>query len=306
MPLTQLDEPTVASLLTMADLIPVMRRTLIDFSAGRFAQPQRRIIEVAGRGGFFAAMPAASTHAVGAKLVTVYPGNEPRGLHTHQATIVLLRPETGEPMVVMDGRLITEMRTAAVTAAFVDGTAPAVVRTLAVLGTGPQGRSHIRALRHVREFAELRVWSRNAARAEALAREMGGAAVPEVEHAVRDADVIVCATSAVDPIVRGEWLKPGAKVATVGWGSPMSAEVDADALSHIVLVDSLEGALAEAGSVKRFHPTIHAELGEVLDGRKPVDPKATAVFISLGMACEDIASASLVYEKHLAAGGARA
>ncbi len=297
-----LDEAAVATVLRFADLIPAMRRALIDYSAGRIAQPQRRIIEVESRGGFFASMAAASATAVGAKLVTVYPGNAERGLHTHLATIVLLRPETGEPLVVMDGRLITEMRTAAVTAAFVDAVAAPDVRALAILGAGIQGRSHIAALRHVRDFKEIRIWNRTPERAERLAQVTGGKAMSR-ESAVRGADVVVVATSAVEPVLEGKWLKPGAKVATVGWGSRDGTEVDADTMASVVIVDSREGALAESGNFRKWRPVIHAELGEVLDGRRPVDPRATVVFVSLGMACEDIAAAALVYERLSAKSG---
>ena len=155
----------------------------------------------------------------------------------------------------------------------------------------------------MRDFKEIRIWNRTPARADALARETGGT-VASCENAVRGADVVVAATSAIEPVLEGKWLKPGAKVATVGWGSFEGTEVDAETMANVVLVDSREGAQTESGCIRRFHPTIHAELGEVLDGRRPVDPTATVVFVSMGMACEDIAAASLVYEKSTARYGA--
>jgi thiomorpholine-carboxylate dehydrogenase len=115
------------------------------------------------------------------------------------------------------------------------------------------------------------------------------------EEAVRGAEVVVVATSATEPVLEGRWLRPGAKVASVGWSGADGAELDAATMSHLVLVDSREGAAAESGNVRRFNAVIHAELGEVLAGTRPVAPDATVVFDSIGMACQDIAAATLVY-----------
>jgi ornithine cyclodeaminase/alanine dehydrogenase-like protein (mu-crystallin family) len=291
-----IDEETVASVLRMQDLIPVMRQAMIDFSQGRIAQPTRRVFAVQPHGGFFGSMPAAGANALGAKLVTFYPGNTEKRLHTHMAVIVLFRPETGEPMVMMDGRLITEMRTSAVTATYIDAVAAPDVKTLAVLGAGTQGKSHIEALSHVREFQDIRIWNRTPERAKKLAEDVGGRAM-SCEEAVRDAEVVVVATSATEPVLAGQWLRPGAKVASVGWGGAGGGEIDAATMSHVVIVDSREGTLAESGNVRRFNAEIYAELGEVLDGSRPVNPNATVVFDSIGMACQDIAAATLVYGK---------
>ncbi len=293
------DEATIAGVLSIEDLIPVMRQTMIDFSRGLIAQPPRRMSAVPLHGGFFGSMPAASAHAVGAKLVTFYPNNVGKNLPTVMAAIALFRPETGEPLMMMDGRLITEMRTAAVTAAYIDAVAAPDVKTLAVLGAGIQGRSHIHALSHVRTFEEIRIWSRTPERAEHLAADTGGKAM-SLEETVRDADVVVVATSSPEPVLEGKWLRPRAKVATVGWVGPDSAEVDGATMSHLVIVDSREGTLAESGNIRRYNARIYAELGEVLDGTRPVDPDDTVVFDSIGMACEDVAAAMLVYEKLVA------
>ena len=291
-----IDEAMVASVLRVQDLIPVMRQTMIDFSRGRIVQPPRRMSEVQPRGGFFGSMPAASAHALGAKLVTFFPGNAEKNLPTVMAVIVLFRPETGEPLVVLDGRLITEMRTSAVTAVYIDAIAASDVKTLAILGAGTQGRRHIEALSHVRKFEEIRIWNRTPRRAEQLAAAVGGK-VMSCEEAVRDADVVVVATSSTEPVLEGKWLRPGAKVATIGWAGADSAEVDAATMSHIIVVDSREGTLADSGNIRRFNAQIYAELGEILDGTRPVNPDATVVFDSIGMACEDMASAMLVYDK---------
>jgi len=291
-----IDEPTVASVLRMQDLIPVMRQAMIDYSQGRIAQPARRMFAVPHHGGFFGSMPAGSAHALGAKLVTFYPDNAEKSLHTHTAVIVLFRPETGEPVVIMDGRLITEMRTSAVTATYIDTVAKPDVKTLAILGAGRQGKSHIEALLHVRKFEEIRIWNRTQGRAEQLAEAVGGKAMSR-EEAVRGAEVVVVATSSTEPVLEGHWLRRGAKVATVGWGGADGGEVDAATMSHVIIVDSREGALAESGNIRRFNAEIYAELGEVLDGTRHVNPAATVVFDSIGMACEDIAAATLVYDK---------
>jgi thiomorpholine-carboxylate dehydrogenase len=197
----------------------------------------------------------------------------------------------------MDGRLITEMRTAAVTAAYVDAVAPKGARSLAILGAGLQGRSHIEALRCVRELPDLRIWNRTPERAQALAKATGGKAIMDREGAVRGAEIVVVATSSKEPVLEGRWLASGAAVASVGWAGRDVAELDAAAMAYTVIVDSREGALAESGNIRLFKPAIHAELGEVLKGSRPVKPGATTVFVSMGMACEDIAAATLVYSK---------
>jgi len=280
----------------MEELIPLMRQTMVDYSQGRFTQPPRRMLEVQAHGGFFGSMPAAAAHALGAKLVTFYPGNASKEIATHMALIALFCPETGEPLVVMDGELITEMRTAAVTAAYIDAVATADVKTLAVLGAGTQGRSHIEALSYVRKFEDIRIWNRTPARAIQLAEVVGGRAV-SCEEAVGDAEIVVVATSSSEPVFEGKWLRPGAKVASVGWRGAEGGELDAETMSKLIVVDSREGTLADSGNIRRFNAQIYAELGEVLDGSRPVNPADTVVLDSIGMACEDIAAANLVYER---------
>ncbi len=291
-----IDEPTVASVLRMQDLIPAMRQAMIDFSQGRIEQPTRRILEVEAHGAYFASMPAVAARSLGAKLMTFYPGNAQKNLPTHMGLIALFRPETGEPMAIMDGRLITEMRTAAVTAVYVDAVAARDVTSLAILGAGTQGKIHAEALSQIREFEQIRVWNRSPQRAEQLAAAVGGQAMT-CEDAVRGADVVVVATSATEPVLQGKWLRRGAKVASVGWGGADGGELDAATMAHTVIVDSREGALTESGNIRRFDAEICAELGEVLDATRPVDSDATVVFDSIGMACQDIAAASLVYGK---------
>ena len=190
-----LDEPRIRALLRMEELIPAMERALIAFSAGEVVQPVRSSITVDPPGGFFFLMPALA-EGLGVKIVTFYPANAGRGLPTHMATIFLMDPRTGAPLAVMDGRLITEMRTAAVSAAATKLLASPHARVLAILGSGVQAHSHVEALRLVRDFAEVRVWSRTPAHARRLAEEIGGRPAESAEEAVRGADVVVTATGA--------------------------------------------------------------------------------------------------------------
>lgn len=291
-----IDENKIAEILKWEDLIPVMRKTMIDFSQGRVKQPVRRLFETGIKGGFFGSMPAACENALGAKLLTFYPNNVQQNLATHTAVIVLFNPETGGPQVMMDGRLITEMRTAAVTTAFIDAVAQENIDTLAVLGAGVQAKSHIQALLHVRPFKEIIVWNRTPKKAEQLADAFDGQ-VMSAQEAVNCSDVVVTATSSKEPVLKGEWLKPGTKVASVGWSGPDNGELDEQTLSNPVIVDSRKGAQTESGNIRRFNTRIYAELGQVLDGSVPVDKNETIVFDSIGMACQDIATAKLIYDK---------
>jgi len=288
-----LDEAAVAEVLRMEELIPCMRQAMIDYSAGRVAQPARKILDVEPHGGYFGSMPAVSAEAMGAKLVSFYPGNSSKGLETHLALIALFNPETGEPLVTMDGGLITKMRTAAVTATFIDTVATENVKSLAILGAGAQAEGHIEALSLVRHFNDIRIWNRTPKNAERVA-EKTGARVTSCEEAVRNADVVIATTASSEPIFNGGWLQPGARVASVGWAGADGGELDANTMSNVVIVDSREGALVESGNVRRFNADIYAELGEILDGSKSVDLDTTIVFESIGMACQDIAAASLV------------
>jgi thiomorpholine-carboxylate dehydrogenase len=287
-----LDEEQVRRHLRMETLIPAMEKALIDFSAGKVIQPVRSVIPVDPPGGFMGIMPALS-EGLGLKVVTFYPPNAKRGLPTHMATIFLLDPETGEPLMVMDGRLITEMRTAAVSAAATKLLAPADAKILAILGSGVQARSHLEALRIVRRFDEIRVWSSTKAHADRFADEFGARST-SAEEAVRGADVIVTATSSKTAILHGSWLKAGCHVNAVGACRPDWRELDDEAMDNVVFVDSREGAMKESGDVILSGAKIYAELGQALAGKIPVRANETTIFKSLGMAVEDIAAALLV------------
>jgi ornithine cyclodeaminase/alanine dehydrogenase-like protein (mu-crystallin family) len=289
-----LDEEQVRKHLRMEELIPTMEKALIDFSAGKVTQPVRSVITVDPPGGFFGMMPALTLEGLGIKLVTFYTTNAERGIPTHRATIFLADPETGTPLAVMDGTLITEMRTAAVSAAATKLLAAPDAKILAILGSGVQARSHVEALRLVRQFEEIRVWSPTKAHAERFAKEIGAKAMP-AEAAVRDADVVVTATNSKTAVLKGSWLKPGCHVNAIGACRPDWRELDDEAMANVVFVDSREAAMKESGDVILSHAKIYAELGEALAGKVPPRANETTIFKSLGMAVEDIAAALLVY-----------
>jgi len=288
-----LDEQKVRKHLQIEKLIPAMEKALIDFSAGKVTQPVRSVITVDPPGGFFGMMPALTPDGLGIKIVTFYATNAERGLPTHMATIFLVDPETGAPLAVMDGRLITEMRTAAVSAAATKLLASSSAKVLAILGSGVQARSHVEALRLVRNFEEIRVWSPTREHAERFAKEIDAKAMP-AEDAVRDADVVVTATNSKTSVLEGAWLKPGCHVNAVGACRPNWRELDDDTMTNVVFVDSREAAMKESGDIILSGAKIFAELGEVLAGKVPSRASETTIFKSLGMAVEDIAAAMLV------------
>jgi len=268
----------------------------MDFSAGRVTQPVRSIIsvDVAAATGFFGLMPALTPDGLGLKAVTFYPSNVERGIPTHMAMIFLVDPQTGTPLAIMDGRLITEMRTAAVSAAATKLLASPDAKALAILGSGVQARSHVEALRLVRPFEEIRVWSPTFEHAKQFAEEIGGTAV-SAEQAVRGADVIVTVTNSKTPVLKGAWLKNGCHVNAIGACRPDWRELDDEAMGNVVFVDSREGAMKESGDVILSGTKTYAELGQALANKVPSRANETTIFKSLGMAVEDIAAATLVY-----------
>ena len=291
-----LPEAEIARVLNYENLIPAMERALTAFSAGEVVQPVRTILQVEEGRRFLGVMPAVTANAMGAKLVCFYPGNVTAGLPTHLATVILIDPATGEPLACLDGRLITEMRTAAVSAAVTRCLAPASPRTLALLGSGVQAQAHLEALRSLYRFEDVRVWSPNRAHAEEFAAKHACRTL-EAEDAVRGADIVVVATSSRTPVLRGSWLKTGAHVNAVGACFPSWRELDdAALLGSTLIVDSREAALRESGDVILSRAPIFAEAGELFAGARRAPAGATTVFKSLGLAVEDLATARLVYD----------
>ncbi|HEY3246682.1 MAG TPA: ornithine cyclodeaminase family protein [bacterium] len=305
-------ETDVAALLAMERAIGLMEDALRAYSSGEVEQPVRLALEAAPHRGLLALMPAYVTtrEALGAKAVTFYPGNADRNLPTHMAVVLLWDSATGELLAIMDGRLITEVRTAAVSAAATKALARPEARVLALLGAGVQARSHLEALRVVRPIKEVRVWSRTPERMEEFARAAASIgvevrAVPSAAEAVHGADIICTVTSATEPVLRGEWISAGAHINAVGAPRPTWRELDTAAVSRArVFVDSRAGALAESGdlllpmregAIEETH--IVGEIGEVFAGAISgrTGPKDVTLFKSLGMAVEDVVTAHDLY-----------
>jgi len=310
-----LNEAEVASLLSMGELIGVMESALARFSAGDVLQPVRTVLSVGPTKAFFGVMPAylPDPGRLGAKLVTVFNGNEARGLPSHLATILLLDAETGALCGILDGRFITEARTAAVSAVSARHLSRVEASTLAILGTGVQARSHLEALKEVRGLKDIRVWSPRLTSRERFVEEMAThvtgtlRATHHAEQAVEGADLIVLATSSPTPVIENGWVSDGAHIMSVGACRPDQREMDPRLVARAELyVDSKAAALVESGDVVmgiregRFGEAhLRGELGEVVLRRvhARTSHDQVTIFKSLGMAVEDVAAAGLVLDR---------
>jgi ornithine cyclodeaminase/alanine dehydrogenase-like protein (mu-crystallin family) len=310
-----LTESDVRAVLSLDRLIDVMESALAAFSAGEVVQPVRTVFELCDNRSFFGLMPAFDQgHGIlGAKLVSVIPANTGRNLPTHLASISLFSPQTGELLAVVDGRYITEVRTAAVSAISVRHLARAKAGVLAILGSGVQARSHLEAFLLVREFSEVRAWSPTADHLHAFA---AGAPVPvraarSAEEAVRGADVILLATSSPTPAIESDWVDAGAHVISIGACRYTQREMDPALVARSsLIVDSRAAALVESGDIVQgiregfFQPDhIRAELGEVVSGKpgRGSEDEIT-LFKSLGLAIEDLVAADLAWRAGKQAG----
>lgn len=299
-------EQEVRAVLTYDALIPAIRQALIDYSAGRVNQPARMILRAGNaeehRNGWFAVMPVVADDVMAVKTVTYYPCNGELSLPTHMAVIELLRRATGEPLAVMDGRLITEMRTAAVSAVAFSALAPlhfqSTPTTFGILGAGVQAHAHIEALRTIwPELREIRIASRNPVGAARLASETGASAVAVEEAA--SADVVLTATSSPTPVLFGRSMSQRALVLAVGATGATLRELDDEAISQsYVVAESRACVEREAGDVLLSGAQVQAEIGKIL-----ADPASAAVprdcrvvFKSVGMAIEDLTAARLVWQ----------
>ena len=283
----------------MPDLIAAMESALESFSSGAVVQPVRTVLDLADRHAFFGLMPAylGSAPAMGAKLVTVYHSNLERGMPSHLATIILLDPETGALEAIVDGRYITEARTAAVSAVSVKKLARADASVLAILGSGVQAVSHFEALSHVRSFKEVRAWSPTRANLQRFAGSSGAHAAASAEEAVRGADVVALVTASPAPVFEDAWIKPGAHVISVGACRPNQQEMHPSLVKRSRLfVDSRAAAVKESGDViAAGEAHIVAEIGEA-GARRASDGEIT-VFKSLGLAVEDVVAADLAFKR---------
>lgn len=299
-----LDHDDVTRLLPMSACIDVMVEALASLARGEVYNPLRSIVRPPGDESLLGLMPAhrgGGRRVWGLKTIAIFPGNSARGLDSHQGYVSLFDGETGEPLTLMNAGAITAIRTAAVSAVATRLLAREDARVLAILGTGIQGASHLAAMRAVRDFERVVVWSRTPGRIAGV--EEAASAV----EAVRDADVVVTATYAAEPIVERSWLKPGVHVNAVGASAPTARELDTQTMRDAaVFVDRRESALNESGDFLipqregAFGPDhIRGEIGELLigsaEGRRSEDE--LTVFKSLGLAVEDLAAAEYVLQR---------
>jgi len=292
-------EQEVRATLTYQALIPAIRQALIDYSAGLVIQPPRTIMRAGNtddhRNGWFASMPVIYGDVMAVKNVTFYPGNSELGLPTHMAVVELLRRATGEPLAAMDGRLITEMRTAAVSAVALSALIPPHAGTLGILGSGVQARSHLEAFRHVTDaFSDVSIWSRTQSNAERLAQEVGARAT-SIEEAA-SADVVLTVTSSTAPLLKGKWLSPNALVISIGATGATVRELDDEVVqsSHIV-AECKAAAERESGDIILSGAKVDAEIGAIAAGKIAAPAGRRILFKSVGMAIEDLTAARIVW-----------
>jgi ornithine cyclodeaminase len=305
-----LNQAEVEQLLDMEGCIEAMAGILEALARGELFQPLRTIAFPPGESSGIGLMPAhrsGGSAAYSLKTICLFPDNPTRGLDPHQGTVTLFSGETGQVRALMNASAITAIRTAAVSAVATRLLARDDASELAIVGSGVQGRSHIEAMRAVRPWARIRVASRTNENAQALAEETGTEAAESVEEAVRGADVVVTATNSSEPVLRHDWLKPGAHVNAVGSSVKTARELDtATMAAGSLFVDRRESTLneagdylfaAEEGAIGPDH--IKAEIGEILIGKHPgrTSPDELTVFKSLGLAVEDLAAAEYVVRR---------
>ena len=295
-----------------------MAAVLAGHARGESYMPLRSVMMPPDAPGFMGLMPGwsrgqgdgrgKSTGAFALKAVCILPGNPARGLDAHQGLVTLFDGETGVPTAILDASAVTAVRTAAVTAVATGALARPDAATPAVLRAGTQGRAHLRALAGVRAFERVWVYAPTAAHAKEVADAATAAGLAGVtvaasaQAALRDADVVVTVTSAREPVLRREWLKPGAHLNAVGASSPQNREIDtATVAASALFCDSRESLRNEAGEFRLAiaeglitgDEHVRAELGEVLAGTAAGrrDADELTMFRSLGLAVEDLAAA---------------
>ncbi|CAG04436.1 unnamed protein product, partial [Tetraodon nigroviridis] len=297
--------PAVKRLLRYSDLVPCLEEVLGQFSHrdnAEVLQPVRTAVPLRKHHGFMLSMPAYMENrgVLSTKLVCFYRREEGSPLPSTQATLLLLDPRVGNVKAVMDGDVITHMRTAAVSAISAKLLMRPEAQVLTIFGTGHQARSHYEVFTEMFAFKEVRVWSRTRQRADAFCQSVPGPvkAFSSAEEAARGADVIVTVTRSTEPVLFRAWVKPGAHVSAVGACRPDWRELDDVLMKEaVVYVDSREGAVAESGDVVLSGAEVFAELGDVINGVKPALREKTTVFKSLGMGVQDAASAQLVFQR---------
>jgi ornithine cyclodeaminase/alanine dehydrogenase-like protein (mu-crystallin family) len=309
-----IDREEVARRLTYEICIPLVRDAMIAFSAGETRQLLRSIIPLADRH-LFGIMPGAlgANKPFGAKLISIFPENASQGRQSHQGLIALFEPDTGTPVCIVHAGEVTAIRTAAASAVATDALALSDVKHLAILGTGEQAATHARSISEVRALKSITVWGRSSERAHAFAEKMGSelslpiTAVATAQQAVADADIVCTVTSASDPILKSEWVKPGTHINAVGSSHAGPAEIDSALVARArFYVDSREGVLHQGGEFLRAKQAglvddnhILAEIGQVLAGTAEgrTSPDEITIYKSLGHIVQDLASAWWLYSQ---------
>lgn len=312
--LTQRD---IVELLTMQDCINVMANALGALARGESMVPLRTMMRLPNQSDIFALMPAyvgsrphdGSAPAIGAKVISVFPGNHGTAFDSHQGAVLLFNASNGSLEAILDATAITSIRTAAVSALATKLLAREDANDLAIIGSGVQARMHLEAIPLVRNIDRVRIWSRNKNNARALRDRFAPSAevFDTAEQAVRGASIVCVATSSTEPVVRGEWIAPGAHLNVVGSATPRAREVDSETVKRSRLfVDSRVSALNEAGDVLiplqegEITPEhIVAEIGESVIGlrRGRQSSSEITLFKSLGLAVEDLAAAQFVHAR---------
>ncbi len=316
-----LSDHDVAALLPMDECIGVMETALRQVTAGESILPLRTVIRLPGTPNAFASMPAVlgagAAAAIGAKIITVYPGNDATPYDSHIGVVLLFDGEHGALLAIADASSITAIRTAAVSGLATRLLARDDADELAILGAGVLALPHLRAVRCVRPIRQVRVWSRSIDRAKAFAASAANEGVEIVvcesaREAVRDAGIVCTVTGARTPVLEGAWLSPGTHVNAVGASLAAARELDTAAVkSARLFVDRRESALNEAGdfliprgegAIDDSH--IRGEIGELAAGRIAGRTGAGEItlFKSLGLAVEDVAAVRHVYQKAIATG----
>ena len=299
----------------MTECIEFMSDALGALARGEVYQPLRTIVRPPGARGLLGLMPAyrsGDRGAFGLKAICVFPGNPSLGKDAHQGTVMLFSQETGEPLALMNASQITAIRTAAVSAVATRLLARDDAAELGIIGAGVQARTHLVALACVRPIKRARVACRNVDHAFQLVREMQDKLpftiepVAFNEAAVRDAEIIVTATSAHEPVLKRDWIAAGAHINAIGTHSPQSREIDTATMAAArIFTDRRESALNEAGdyllAAQEGAVTpddIIAEIGELLIGKPGrTSPAEITLFKSLGLAIEDVVCAEHLFRK---------
>jgi len=269
------------------------------------------VVRPRGAAGFMGLMPAYSPDGYGLKAICVTPGNPAIGKDAHQGGVLLFAADTGEPLALVNASAVTEIRTAAVSAVATGLLARPGAAELAIIGTGVQGQAHAHALAATRPLTGIRLTGRDLARAREVAAELAAqlnvpvTAVGSGSEAVAGADIVVTATNSSQPVLRREWLAAGTHINAVGSCVPQAREIDTATMAGAALfADSRESVRNEAGDYllaaqEGADNPVRAELGELLTGTAPgrADDDEITVFESLGLAAEDLAAASYLYQE---------